>query len=362
MNNKTVGIVWALMLAGLRGQTPEMHHHHAAQPESERQATSISGLIIPDIELTDQHGTKVHFHTDLIKGKVVAINTIFTTCTTICPPMGVNFSRLRKLLGERAGRDVNLISISVDPGTDTPQRLDEWSKQFGDMGPGWTLLTGSKADVDTVLKALRVFTADKLEHQPVALIGGDAAGDWVHASALLTPARLQEIIQSKLLARAAQEYFTDVALVTQDGESVRFYSDLLRGKVVVINAFFSTCKGSCPKMAGVLQGLQSRLGERLGKDVFLLSFSVDPETDTPERLKAYAEGFNAKAGWLFLTGKKENVEWALYKLGNKVDKKEDHLTVFIVGNNRTGLFKKVGSERCTADDLMKIVESVVDDH
>lgn len=163
------------------------------------------------------------------------------------------------------------------------------------------------------------------------------------------------------ISAAALKYFTDVALVTQNGDVVRLYTDLLKGKVVVINAFFSTCKGSCPKMAGVLAGLQSRLGERLGKDVFLLSFSVDPETDTPERLKAYAEGFNAKPGWLFITGKKENVEWALYKLGQKVDRKEDHLTIFIVGNNKTGLFKKVGSERCTSDDLMNIVQSVIDD-
>ena len=158
----------------------------------------VAGLTIPDIELLNQHGEKVHFYSGLLKGKVVAINAIFTTCTTICPPMGNNFSRLRKLLGGHAGRDVNLISISVDPDVDTPERLDKWSRQFGEMGPGWTLLTGPKADVDTLLKALQMFAADKQEHAPVTLIGGDAAGDWVRPSALLTPARIAEIIQTKL--------------------------------------------------------------------------------------------------------------------------------------------------------------------
>src|ERR1051326_3473108 len=99
------------------------------------------------------------------------------------------------------------------------------------------------------------------------------------------------------LAAGARQYFTDVRLVTQNGDSVRLYSDLLKDKVVVINAFFGSCTGSCPKMAGVLAGLQERLGDHLGKDVFLLSFSVDPETDTPEKLKTYAENFRARPGW-----------------------------------------------------------------
>ena len=161
-------------------------------------------------------------------------------------------------------------------------------------------------------------------------------------------------------AAAAHNYFTDVQLVTQNGDSVRLYSDLLKAKVVVINAFFGTCTGSCPRMAGVLSGLQERLGDRLGKDVFFLSFSVDPETDTPEKLKAYAERFHAKPGWLFLTGKKENMDLALAKLGQRVARKEDHLTLFIIGNEKTGLWKKV-APGSTADSLTVVVESVLND-
>jgi protein SCO1/2 len=192
---KALFAVLVLPIACAQDGTMLLRHTPSAKSAS---LHPVAGLTIPDIELLNQHGEKVHFYSGLLKGKVVAINAIFTTCTTICPPMGNNFSRLRKLLGGHAGRDVNLISISVDPDVDTPERLDKWSRQFGEMGPGWTLLTGPKADVDTLLKALQMFAADKQEHAPVTLIGGDAAGDWVRPSALLTPARIAEIIQTKL--------------------------------------------------------------------------------------------------------------------------------------------------------------------
>jgi protein SCO1 len=160
---------------------------------------------------------------------------------------------------------------------------------------------------------------------------------------------------------AALEYFTDVPLITQNGQSVRLYSDLLKGKVVVIDSFFSTCNSACPRMSAIFSGLQERLGGRLGKDVFLLSFSVDPEMDTPKALKDYAEKFNARPGWLFLTGRKENVEFALSRLGQKVARKEDHMTLFLVGNNSTGLWKKVFAPSSNAESLDAVVESVLND-
>src|SRR6185503_18939342 len=96
----------------------------AADTDSHEQtAVQTSKMDIPDIELLDQDGRKIHFYTDLGKGHTVAINFIFTTCTTICPPLGATFARVQKELGDRMGRDVRLISITVDPATDTPERL-----------------------------------------------------------------------------------------------------------------------------------------------------------------------------------------------------------------------------------------------
>ena len=158
----------------------------------------------------------------------------------------------------------------------------------------------------------------------------------------------------------AQKWFSDVELLDQDGRKVRFYSDMLKGKTVVVNAFFTSCTSVCPPMNRNLEKVQEALGARLGRDVFLVSISVDPETDTPTRLKEYARRFHARPGWTFLTGKKENVDWALYKVGQYVEGKDDHTTVIVIGNEATGLWKKaLGMAK--AEDLIQIVRSVADD-
>lgn len=113
---------------------------------------------------------------------------------------------------------------------------------------------------------------------------------------------------------AAQKYFSDVELLNQDGAKLRFY-----------------CTSVCPPMNRNLEKIQAQLGDRLGKQVFLISISVDPVTDTPERLKEYAAKFHAKPGWSFITGKKENVDWALYKVGQYVENKNDHSSIMIIG-------------------------------
>jgi len=159
---------------------------------------------------------------------------------------------------------------------------------------------------------------------------------------------------------ATQKYFSDVELLNQDGAKVRFYSDLLKGRTVVINAFFTTCTGVCPAMSATLARIQKELGDRVGKEVFFISISVDPVTDTPERLKAYAEKFHAKPGWSFITGKKENVDWALYKLGQFVENKNDHTSIMIIGNEATGLWKKAYA-LSPAAELIKIIEGVATD-
>ena len=158
----------------------------------------------------------------------------------------------------------------------------------------------------------------------------------------------------------AAKYFSDVELINQDGQKVRFYSDVLKGKTVVVNAFFTTCTSVCPPMNRSMEKIQEAFGDRVGKDVLLVSLTVDPATDTPARLKEYAAKFHAGPGWMFLTGKKENLDWALYKLGQYVENKDDHKTVMIIGNEATGLWKKAfGMAR--VDELIQLVKQVADD-
>ena len=348
------------------------------------------GVAIPDADLVNQDGQRVRFRSDLVKGKIVAVNFIFTSCKAICPPMSANFAKLQERLGDRLGNGVELISVSVDPQTDTPQRLHAWRESFGG-GRGWTLLTGKKQDVDLLLKELEVFSADKNSHSPFILVGDEAAGKWTRVHGLTAPERLAEMITgmydasraalkptssplnkddpdgepNKLPAvpaelTPAEKYFTNVELLNQHGKRLRLYADLLAGKVVVINSFFSTCKGSCPVMLSSFSRIQEHFADRVGKDLFLISISVDPQTDTPQVLATLADQWKAKPGWQFLTGDKASVEEALHKLGQRVDNKESHSNVFIIGKEATGLWKKARG-LSKPEEIIPLIEEVLAD-
>ncbi|HWS88879.1 MAG TPA: SCO family protein [Pyrinomonadaceae bacterium] len=169
----------------------------AAKTGDAHEAHVASKMSIPDVELLDQDGRRVRFYTDLVKGKVVAVNFVFTTCTTVCPPLGATFARVQR---ELAGRDVHLISVSVDPATDTPERLKAWGGKFK-AGPGWTLLTGPKPQVDELLKALGAATASPSDHTPTVLVGNDARGQWTRAYGLARPAVLIKLIDAAAAGR-----------------------------------------------------------------------------------------------------------------------------------------------------------------
>jgi protein SCO1/2 len=157
---------------------------------------------IPDVELVDQNGKKIHFYSDLVKGQTVAINFIFTTCTTICPPLGATFARVQQQLGDKVGRDVRFISISVDPVTDTPERLKAWGAKFH-AGEGWTFVTGDKPQVDELLRALGASSARREDHSPTILIGNDAHGIWTRTYGLANTGQLVQIINDVMAGKGA---------------------------------------------------------------------------------------------------------------------------------------------------------------
>jgi protein SCO1/2 len=359
MTKGATGLLTMLICLGVQPALAEKGHQHQAPTEQGAAHAEETGvrIAVPDVPLLDQSGQQVHF-AELVKNNVVVINTIFTTCTTVCPLQGANFAQLEKLLAERARHDVRLISISVDPTTDTPERLKSWSEKFH-AGPAWTLLTGAKTDVDHLLKALRLFTGDKADHSPAVLIGSGTTGQWRRAYALTSPQKLLEMIPGTR-SSAAQNYFTDVILVDQHGNKLRFYSDLIKGNVVVINSFFTSCRSSCPVMAATLARIQEWLGDRMGKQVRFISLTLDPEVDTPERLRAFAGHLKAGPGWEFVTGSRENLEFALRKLGQYAEPSGDHSNVFIIGNERTGLWKKALGI-APAEQIIPIVDSVLND-
>jgi protein SCO1 len=141
-------------------------------------------------------------------------------------------------------------------------------------------------------------------------------------------------------SRWGKSYFPDVSVVTHDGRTLRFYDDLIKDKVFVISFLFTTCRDVCPLATARLAELQEKLGDSMGRDIFFYSLSIDPETDTPERLKEYAKTFGAGPGWLFLTGKPEDIHVIRHKLGERSKVLSDHRNEILLGNGATGLWAR----------------------
>jgi len=199
---KSSFLATALLFVAAAGVAQHEHHQHKLSA-STAATNAIERLNIPDVMVRTQDGRTVHFYRDLIQGKVVAVNFIFTTCTTVCPPMGALFGQLQEAERERLGRDLFLISVSIDPVVDTPERLAAWGKKFG-AKPGWTLVTGDKEDITTILKAMGVYVPSFQDHQPVTLIGNDSAGAWRRVYGFATARKLASLIDEVSVPRTAR--------------------------------------------------------------------------------------------------------------------------------------------------------------
>ncbi|MFZ2650628.1 MAG: SCO family protein [Burkholderiaceae bacterium] len=161
------------------------------------------------------------------------------------------------------------------------------------------------------------------------------AGQTESAAALTVP---------KARSRWGANYFPNVTLTTHEGKTVRLYDDLLKGKSVALTVMYTSCVDACPLETANLVQLQRLLGDRVGKDIFFYSVSIDPEHDTPEALKAYAEKFGVGPGWLFLTGKTQDISLVVKKLGltrsADLSARDGHSPFLVVGNEPTGQWTK----------------------
>lgn len=154
----------------------------------------------PNVELVNQDGQTLHFYNDVIKGKVVAINFIFTQCGDSCPLETANLRRVQKLLGDRVGRDIFFYSISIDPERDTPPVLKEYKQKFK-IGPGWQFLTGKKADIDQIRRKLGMFRdgEDELsDHNVNLIVGNEATGQWMKRTPFDAPHSIASVLGERL--------------------------------------------------------------------------------------------------------------------------------------------------------------------
>lgn len=171
----TTGAAW--------GQDGHEHHaghdphaHHAAQTPLAT-APGAATVALRDLPLVDRNGRRVRLVSDVLDGRVAVISFVYTTCTTVCPVTSATFARLQSELGERLGREVVLVSITVDPLRDTPARLKRYAAQHG-AGEGWMWLTGAKADLDAVLKGMGAYTPNYQDHPAMVLVGDARRGEW----------------------------------------------------------------------------------------------------------------------------------------------------------------------------------------
>ena len=145
---------------------------------------------------------------------------------------------------------------------------------------------------------------------------------------------------SQAASSMGADYFSNIVLTTQDGKRVRFYDDLLKGKAVAINVIYTSCTDECPLETARMSEVQRLLGARMGRDIMFYSISIDPEHDTPAVLKAYAKKFGVGAGWLFLTGQKDDIAALTKKLGlsrnSDLANRDGHASSLMLGSEPTG--------------------------
>jgi protein SCO1/2 len=137
-----------------------------------------------------------------------------------------------------------------------------------------------------------------------------------------------------------ESYIPNSTVMTQRGKPVKFYDDLVKGKIVIISFIYTSCTDICPLTTARIAMLEEKLGDMVGREVFFLSMTVDPEHDTPERLKEYAERFGVGPGWSFVTGKPADIRAINYKFGDRSAILSEHRNEVVIGNDATGEWQK----------------------
>lgn len=186
------GLLVLLACAGLLGRGTASaeeggaHDHHRAHREAiaapARYATSVETYEIPGVTLVDQDGRRVPLASALDATRPVALNFVFTTCTTICPVMTATFSGMRAALGPDAD-GLRLVSISIDPEFDTPEVLKRYTERFA-AGNDWRFLTGDAREIARVLRAFDAYFGSKMNHRPLTFFRAARNGRWVRVEGL----------------------------------------------------------------------------------------------------------------------------------------------------------------------------------
>lgn len=165
--------------------------------------------------------------------------------------------------------------------------------------------------------------------------------------------------KSEPVAEFADIDLRDRTLLNQDGQEVRFVSDVIGDNIVVMDFVYTTCTTVCPVLSALFTQVQGKLGDQLGDEVIMVSMTVDPIRDTPQRLKAYSAKHHARESWVWLTGPKSTVDDVLTGVGAYTTSFEDHPSMVLVGDGRTGEWKRLFGFP-SPDRIMQVVNELQD--
>ena len=145
---------------------------------------SVAEYRMPDVWLINQEGKKIRFKQLVEADRPVVVDFIYATCTTICPVLSVGYVNLQSKLTDPKVKPV-LVSITIDPENDTPKKMKEYLKRYN-ARPGWEFLTGTRADIDAVMKAFNAYIPDKMSHYPLNFIRSPKDGKWVRLYGIMS--------------------------------------------------------------------------------------------------------------------------------------------------------------------------------
>jgi len=201
---RVLPLLLATALAGAPALAHDAAHHHpaAAADQASSEATGVQVKLNP-ATLLDQQGRRVGFPDELFAGRIAIVDFVYTDCTTLCPLFSGIFADLQTRLGDRLGNQFVLVSISIDPTTDTPPRLKRYAERF-EAGPGWLWITGAKPEIDRVLKGLGAYVPDFTRHPGAVLIGDTKSGRWTRLYGTPAVGEIERAAETFLAARVAE--------------------------------------------------------------------------------------------------------------------------------------------------------------